>query len=391
MQKLSIETDGFEFKNLVSGPAPVGRILNYIFKTGRGELKHKNGYRATDLNNNIGCAWTTEFMIGLGVVRLGDVVGDAVKLELTEKGREIYDLINTNPTTFGEGSMPSEIEEVKSQIIACNGDLYEKYKQIFLSSLPFRILREFLLENGFHYSSRTGFMDDYFETVKLLYDANTNYNRDSRTPTAQNRVPSLIQLCTLFDLVEDSETLEFKKSEITREIFEEEEREYITEEFKEVDIKEDELSLDLDELAQKYGLDGNVLASAVVRNSNLQRMFKHNLLKKQHKCVVCGVANKELLIGSHIKPSASCNVLEKADSNNGLLLCAIHDKLFDRYLITFNFLSGKMVVSKALSEEDREKLSLSEDFSLSEDLLTPERKEYLKEHNLSFYDKESKR
>lgn len=234
-------------------------------------------------------------------------------------------------------------------------------------------------------------MDDYFETVKLLYDADPNYNRDSRTPTAQNRVPSLIQLCTLFDLVNDSEILDFKKSEITREIFEEEEREYITEEFKEVDIKEEELSIDLDELAQKYGIDGTVMASAIVRNSNLQRMFKHNLFVKQHKCVVCGIEHKELLIGSHIKPSASCNVFEKADANNGLLLCAIHDKLFDRYLITFNFLSGKMVISKALSEEDREKLSLNEEFSLAEELLTPERKEYLKEHNLSFYDKESKR
>ena len=51
-----LSTYRIELKNLISGPAPVGRILNYLNLTGNGCLKHKNGYRLTNLINNVASA-----------------------------------------------------------------------------------------------------------------------------------------------------------------------------------------------------------------------------------------------------------------------------------------------------------------------------------------------
>lgn len=101
------------------------------------------------------------------------------------------------------------------------------------------------------------------------------------------------------------------------------------------------------DLAEKYGEDGTVFVSGLARNSELQKKFKNNLsVEQEHKCVICGLRTEKLLIGSHIKPSADCNVHEKADTQNGLLLCANHDKLFDRHLISFNPQNGKIVINE---------------------------------------------
>ena len=51
-------------------------------------------------------------------------------------------------------------------------------------------------------------------------------------------------------------------------------------------------------------------------------------------CCISGLANSELLIASHIKPWNTSNADEKTDPHNGLLLNALHDKAFDRGLIT---------------------------------------------------------
>ena len=43
-------------------------------------------------------------------------------------------------------------------------------------------------------------MDNYFETFLWHYEQK-EYNREARTPTGRNRVPSLIQLCDFFNYV----------------------------------------------------------------------------------------------------------------------------------------------------------------------------------------------
>lgn len=394
MERYNIENKGLEFKNLLSGPAPVGRILNYIYLAGTTGLYHKNGYRCIDLEEQIGSAWTTEFMIGLGVVAIGAEMGNKYKLVLTKRGRRLFDIIsNGSINNFCEGVDANSIDLVREQINKCSKDLYTEYKDMFVNSIQFKILKDFLEENRYQYDNKVLFMDDLFEAVKDLYDnSSTPYNRNARTTTGANRVPSLLQLCKLFDMLDDSgDTLDFMKKIIEKagpgstSVYSEEQ---INEAAKNADL----LVVEANDLAEKYGIDGTVLAEAVVRNSALQKMFKHNLLvSQQGKCVLCGMKNKEMLNGSHIKPSAISSASEKADFNNGLLLCCNHDRLFDRYLITFNFIDGQIEMSKTLSSEDIKLLGIDGDFKLPAELLTSERRIYLTEHNIEFRNREENR
>jgi hypothetical protein len=53
-------------------------------------------------------------------------------------------------------------------------------------------------------------------------------------------------------------------------------------------------------------------------------------------CVLTGIRHESLLLASHIKAWKDCTNEERLDSRNGLLLSALMDKLFDRYFITFD-------------------------------------------------------
>ena len=91
-----------------------------------------------------------------------------------------------------------------------------------------------------------------------------------------------------------------------------------------------------------------------------------------------------MLIASHIQDAAKSNIHEKADNNNGLLLCAQHDKLFDSGLISFDFQTGEIMISNDLSEKDRELANVHENMKLDNDLMTKKRSEYLIWHNNNF-------
>jgi len=90
-----------------------------------------------------------------------------------------------------------------------------------------------------------------------------------------------------------------------------------------------------------------------------QGMYRNNLLKKYgNRCVVTGIDNTKILIASHIKPWSVSDNRERIDIENGLLLSANMDRLFDSGLITFND-KGKLAVSSFLSKENRERLNIS--------------------------------
>jgi len=80
-----------------------------------------------------------------------------------------------------------------------------------------------------------------------------------------------------------------------------------------------------------------------------QHKFKNKLLKKYKKCLLCDIDKRELLIGSHIKPWKKSNNKERLDVHNGLLLCPLHDKLFDLGFISFG-LDGNIIISKRIKE-----------------------------------------
>lgn len=114
----------------------------------------------------------------------------------------------------------------------------------------------------------------------------------------------------------------------------------------------------------------------IVKARLTQNKFRKALLDSRGKCQICGIDIPELLIASHIKPWAISDDDEKVDVNNGLLLCANHDRLFDRNLISFDK-EGKLIISNVIDKNAYEKLNLSPKFTLT---VSEESEKYLYYH-----------
>jgi len=82
------------------------------------------------------------------------------------------------------------------------------------------------------------------------------------------------------------------------------------------------------------------------------------------KCAVTGTACNGLLVASHILPWSRSTPTQKTDVNNGLLLSAPWDALFDRGLIGFAD-DGALVVSKRVSDETRRVFGISKNARLT--------------------------
>lgn len=81
-------------------------------------------------------------------------------------------------------------------------------------------------------------------------------------------------------------------------------------------------------------------------------------------CSVTGLELPEVLRASHAKPWADCeNDAERLDVYNGFLLTANLDALFDRFLISFDFV-GNIIISKKINELEWSKIGLSKDLKL---------------------------
>ena len=119
------------------------------------------------------------------------------------------------------------------------------------------------------------------------------------------------------------------------------------------------------------------------------------------KCPITGtevIYPKEatILRASHIKEYAKCKdelgkvkVDEAYDVNNGLLVTADADALFDKHMITINPNNGDIIFSKLISKELRKQLDFNS--KVDESLLTASRLPYLQYHFDVFNNLESKR
>ena len=78
---------------------------------------------------------------------------------------------------------------------------------------------------------------------------------------------------------------------------------------------------------------GPTESTRLVRTRLVQGFFRDAVLSSyEFKCAICSFDLPELLSASHIIPWSS-NVERRADPRNGLALCAIHDRAFDRGLL----------------------------------------------------------
>lgn len=96
---------------------------------------------------------------------------------------------------------------------------------------------------------------------------------------------------------------------------------------------------------------GTTNSRAIVNSRPYQNNLKRNLMRLYNgKCAICRMEIPELLRASHIIPHSKCrgkyeNSARRLD--NSILLCTLHDSLFDSGLITIKAESGKFRVIKS--------------------------------------------
>lgn len=118
----------------------------------------------------------------------------------------------------------------------------------------------------------------------------------------------------------------------------------------------------------------------ITKNRIGQQTFKNQLLKKyNNSCIITNLSLSPVLIASHIKPWSISSNTERIDVDNGLLLSATYDKLFDSGLITFKE-NGELLISDIIDDNSRKKLGLvaKTKYDIK---VNGKMKEYLKYHN----------
>ena len=90
-----------------------------------------------------------------------------------------------------------------------------------------------------------------------------------------------------------------------------------------------------------------------------QSQFRNDILNSDsNSCIFTDINDPKLLIASHIKPWKESSNVERRDLHNGLLLTPTFDKLFDRFLITFDETGNLIWSSNRLTNDIINKLKL---------------------------------
>jgi len=110
--------------------------------------------------------------------------------------------------------------------------------------------------------------------------------------------------------------------------------------------------------------------------------LRKKMLNHKKECEICGIKNNKLLIISHIKPWAKSKNSEKLDANNVLLLCSMHDALFDKGLISFDD-TGKILISSELNEKEQALVNINEDSCIK--ITSDRQNEFLKYHRENIF------
>jgi len=117
----------------------------------------------------------------------------------------------------------------------------------------------------------------------------------------------------------------------------------------------------------------DIIAKARIGQGQFRDML---MLDRLNKCEICNITRKEVLIASHIKEFSKCDNKEAYDIDNGLLLCAGHDKLFDRHLISFDE-HGCIIISECINRNEYKSLGISEKSNIC---MNDNKKVYMRQH-----------
>ena len=144
----------------------------------------------------------------------------------------------------------------------------------------------------------------------------------------------------------------------------------------------DDIASDIAEIQNDEAIEWTTKEALV--NARLgQGKFRSDLMQIwNNSCAVTGCTVSKVLKASHIKPWRDSTNKQRLDPNNGLLLTANLDALFDSGLISFK-VSGEMIVSEQLSTKERKFLGIPQSLRAKPN---PAQSKYLahhrKKHNL---------
>lgn len=124
----------------------------------------------------------------------------------------------------------------------------------------------------------------------------------------------------------------------------------------------------------------------LVKTRVSQGSFRRLLLLERHQCNLCDISTTSVLRASHIKEWSESSREERIDANNGLLLCANHDALFDRHQISFEPNTGDICISSSIDSGQKAALNLPNSFNLS---MSDRMKAYMQVHYKKFIDQEN--
>ena len=123
----------------------------------------------------------------------------------------------------------------------------------------------------------------------------------------------------------------------------------------------------------------------IIKTRVSQGAFRRLLLLERHQCQLCNITTTSTLRASHIKEWSQSSREERIDATNGLLLCANHDALFDRHLISFNPDSGSICISDSIIAEQKIALNLSDELIIP---LNERKRNYMKIHYQKYKENE---
>lgn len=133
------------------------------------------------------------------------------------------------------------------------------------------------------------------------------------------------------------------------------------------------------------------IKNAVIKIRLRQSKFRKDLLKNQSKnqCVFTGIKESKLLIAGHIKPWSISLNKERIDINNGILLTPTFDKLFDKFLISFNENGNVMFSNKIEKKVWNDLFPAFENIKDTKIILDNYNSEYLEYHRNTFIKKQN--
>jgi HNH endonuclease len=140
-----------------------------------------------------------------------------------------------------------------------------------------------------------------------------------------------------------------------------------------------------DKLREVYTREGEALKGLEAYYTTKQRLnqgrFRAMMLDYWGKCCITGVEDPRFLIASHIKPWNICSPEEKMSKDNGLLLIASHDFLFDNFHTTFSE-TGIGILSDA-GKSVAALFGISKNFKISQPLNSVQ-KSFMEQHRQEF-------